>query len=111
MSDVVARIDDLGRPAWIALMVLGFILFWPVGLLILGYLLWSGRMGCGHGFADWQARQAERWERLGRQAVAELLEQPATQTLASPLNPAGEVDGGRRGFVRVSAAEAPVWTE
>ena len=63
MSDVVARIDDLGRPAWIALMVLGFILFWPVGLLILGYLLWSGRMGCGHGFADWQARQAERWER------------------------------------------------
>ena len=57
------------------------------------------------------ADQAELWERLGRQAVAELLEQPATQALASPLNPAEEADGGRRGFVRVSAAETPVWTE
>ena len=47
MSDVVARIDDLGRPAWIALMVIGFIVFWPIGLAILAYLIWSGRMGCG----------------------------------------------------------------
>jgi hypothetical protein len=63
MADVVARIDDFGRPAWIALMVLGFIVFWPLGLGILAYLLWSGRMGCGRSFADWQARQGERWER------------------------------------------------
>ena len=45
MSEVVARIDDFGRPAWIALMVLGFIVFWPIGLAILAYLLWSGRDG------------------------------------------------------------------
>ena len=65
MSDVVARIDDFGRPAWIALMVIGFIVFWPVGLAILAYIIWSGRMSCGrHGdVAAWQQRAAERWER------------------------------------------------
>ena len=64
MSEVVARIDDFGRPAWIALMVLGFIVFWPIGLAILAYLLWSGRMGCGrHDIEHWRERAAERWER------------------------------------------------
>jgi hypothetical protein len=64
MSEVVARIDDFGRPAWIALMVLGFIVFWPIGLAILAYLLWSGRMGCGrHDMEHWRDRAAERWER------------------------------------------------
>jgi hypothetical protein len=64
MSDVVARIDDFGRPAWIALMVLGFIFFWPVGLAILAYLIWSGRMACGRrDMSEWRERAAERWER------------------------------------------------
>jgi len=65
MSEVVARLDDLGRPAWIALMVVGFIVFWPVGLAILAYIIWSGRMGCGrHGeMSRWQARMAEKWQR------------------------------------------------
>jgi hypothetical protein len=65
MSEVVARIDDFGRPAWIALMVIGFIVFWPVGLAILAYLIWSGRMGCGR-YGDmqhWRERAAERWDR------------------------------------------------
>jgi hypothetical protein len=65
MSDVVARIDDFGRPAWIALMVIGFIVFWPVGLAILAYIIWSGRMSCGR-YGDvgaWQQRATERWER------------------------------------------------
>ena len=64
MSDVVARIDDFGRPAWIALMVIGFIVFWPIGLAILAYLLWSGRMmGCRGDFDRWRARAVARWER------------------------------------------------
>jgi hypothetical protein len=65
MADVVARIDDFGKPAWIALMVVGFILFWPLGLAILAYLLWSGRMGCGwnRGAVDsWRENAAQRWE-------------------------------------------------
>lgn len=66
MSDVVARIDDFGKPAWIALMVIGFIVFWPVGLAILAYIIWSGRMGgCGRyrDMNDWRERATERWER------------------------------------------------
>ena len=43
MADMVARLDDMGRPAWIAIMVLGFILFWPFGLAVLAFLIWSGR--------------------------------------------------------------------
>ena len=46
--DVIAKIDELGKPAWITLMVLGFIVFWPIGLALLAYLIWSDRMGCGY---------------------------------------------------------------
>jgi Protein of unknown function (DUF2852) len=65
MTQVVATLDDYGRPAWIAVMVLGFILFWPLGLAILAYMIWSGRMGCGrHGdMARWQRHMADRFER------------------------------------------------
>ena len=81
MTQVVATLDDYGRPAWIAVMVLGFILFWPVGLAILAYMIWSGRMGCGrHGdMSYWQQRWAdrfdrkmERMERWGRQFGREM---------------------------------------
>ena len=66
MSDVVARIDDFGRPAWLILMVLGFIVFWPLGLAILAYIIWSGRMGCSARYGDvqeWRDRASARWER------------------------------------------------
>jgi hypothetical protein len=43
--DLVQKIDDLGKPAWIALMIVSFIIFWPIGLAVLIYLIWSGRMG------------------------------------------------------------------
>lgn len=74
MTQVVATLDDYGRPAWIAVMVLGFILFWPIGLAILAYLIWSGRMGCGRNgeFNRWQQRMTDKWdrkmERWGRDA-------------------------------------------
>ena len=44
--ELVARLDEYGQGAWIAVMVLAFIVFWPIGLAILAYLIWSGRMGC-----------------------------------------------------------------
>ena len=48
--DLVQKLDDLGKPAWIGLMVFSFILFWPAGLALLIFLLGSGRMRCGrHG--------------------------------------------------------------
>ncbi len=39
-----AWLDSKGKGAWIATMVLGFIFFWPVGLAILAYMIWSKRM-------------------------------------------------------------------
>ena len=42
-----AMLDQWGRPGWIGFMVISFILAWPLGLVILFYLLWSGRMGKG----------------------------------------------------------------
>jgi Protein of unknown function (DUF2852) len=39
-------LDERGRAAWIVLMVVGFILFWPIGLAILAYMIWSKRMRC-----------------------------------------------------------------
>jgi hypothetical protein len=65
MTQVVATLDDLGRPAWIAVMVVGFILFWPIGLAILAYLIWSGRMGCGRQgeMSRWQQRMSDNWDR------------------------------------------------
>ncbi len=41
-------LDARGKGAWIAAMVLGFILFWPVGLALLFYMIWSRRMSCSH---------------------------------------------------------------
>lgn len=51
VSDFLTRcrdwLDGHGRMAWIAAMVLGFIAFWPVGLALLAYMIWSNRMfGC-----------------------------------------------------------------
>jgi hypothetical protein len=41
-------LDERGKGAWIVAMVLGFIFFWPVGLALLAYMIWSKRMfnGC-----------------------------------------------------------------
>src|SRR5262245_21209512 len=70
MYQVIARIDDFGRAAWLALMVLGFIVYWPIGLAILAYIIWSGRMGMGCGWhgrrgdiEEWRSRADERVNR------------------------------------------------
>jgi len=52
---IAAAMDDLPRPAWIVLMILGFIAFWPIGLGILFYLIWSGKMGC------WKHNEMKEW--------------------------------------------------
>jgi hypothetical protein len=58
---IAARIDEIGKPAWIALTVASFIVAWPIGLLVLGFLIGSGRMGC------WGHHDGERWQRrMGR---------------------------------------------
>ena len=44
LSRSEAWLDDKGKGAWIAAMVLAFILFWPLGLALLAYMIWSKRM-------------------------------------------------------------------
>ena len=39
-----AWLDARGKGAWIAAMILGFIFFWPLGLALLAYMIWSKRM-------------------------------------------------------------------
>jgi len=44
-------LDSKGKGAWIAAIILGFVLFWPVGLALLFYMIWSKNMfksGCSH---------------------------------------------------------------
>ena len=53
---IAAKLDELGRPAWIVLMILGFIVWWPLGLAALAFMLGSGRMGC------WNHRSVARWQ-------------------------------------------------
>ena len=43
----VAKLDEFGKPAWIALAVLAFCVWWPLGLATLAFAIGSGRMGCG----------------------------------------------------------------
>ena len=57
-----AKVDEYGKGAWIALMVLGFWLWWPAGVALLGFLLCSGRLG------SWAHHSPGRWANGPRQA-------------------------------------------
>ncbi|WP_232823084.1 DUF2852 domain-containing protein [Oceanibium sediminis] len=46
LREAQAWLDARGKGAWIAAMVVGFILFWPIGLALLAYMIWSNRMSC-----------------------------------------------------------------
>ncbi|WP_050527316.1 DUF2852 domain-containing protein [Pseudorhodobacter aquimaris] len=62
---VESWLDARGKGAWIAAMVLAFIFVWPLGLVILGYMIWSKRMTkptlCRHNRQD-------RWASTGNSA-------------------------------------------
>jgi len=58
---IAAKLDELGKPAWIALMILGFVVWWPIGLATLAFIIGSGRMGCGY-------RHAGRWHQMDGRA-------------------------------------------
>src|ERR1700761_5782614 len=44
---LTAKLDEYGRGAWIALLILGFCVWWPIGLALLAFMMFSGRMRCG----------------------------------------------------------------
>jgi hypothetical protein len=65
---ITERIDQYGFAAWIALIVLGFIVFWPIGLALLVFTFWSGRMGCGYhgGEHRWHHKMERMQQKLDR---------------------------------------------
>ncbi|TDL84283.1 DUF2852 domain-containing protein [Palleronia sediminis] len=81
-------LDARGKGAWIALMIAGFIFVWPVGLAVLGYMLYAGKFqlsrsgaGCGmrrsavnlrasSGNAAFDAYRAETLRRLEDEQAA-----------------------------------------
>jgi len=72
--NLAGQLDDIGKPAWIGLTIVSFIVFWPLGLVVLGYLVGSGRMTCwAHGSGNrWQRRMERMQQRMERmQAAAE----------------------------------------
>jgi hypothetical protein len=63
---ITAKIDEFGKPAWIALTVLGFMVWWPVGLATLAFALGSGRMGCGSHNERWQGKMERMQSKMDR---------------------------------------------
>ncbi len=73
MMSIAARLEELPTWMWIALAILGFVVWWPSGLAVLVYILWSGRMRCCQfGFGRWNERTPE----MGQ--VQDWLRQPRT---------------------------------
>jgi hypothetical protein len=54
------------HPLWIIAMILGFIFWWPLGLIILGVTIWSRKMGCwsGRGYDRWQDHMQDKMDRM-----------------------------------------------
>jgi uncharacterized protein DUF2852 len=52
---IVAKLDELGKPAWVALAILGFMVWWPVGLATLAFIIGSGRM------SGWKGGSVSPW--------------------------------------------------
>lgn len=61
---IAEKLDELGKPAWIALMILGFVAFWPLGLGILAFMIWSGRMGCHRNWEHKMTRMQDKMDRM-----------------------------------------------
>lgn len=53
-----AKLDEWGKPAWLSLLVLGFLAGWPLGLAVLAYLAGSGRLRA------WRAEMPGTWFNL-----------------------------------------------
>ena len=97
------RIEDFfgrrGKGAWIAAFVLGFIWFWPIGLSILAYTLWSGRMGCWKHIRK-NRRQAA--ESTGNSAFDEYREETLRRLQEEQSDFEGFMERLRIAMVRVS---------
>jgi len=63
---IVAKLDEYGKGAWIAFAVLGFFVWWPLGLATLAFLYGSGRMGCGFGAGRYEHKMSRLQDKMER---------------------------------------------
>ncbi len=81
----IAQLDELKKPIWIALVILGFIFWWPLGFAVLAYTLWSGKMNCcGISFGQWRedtTRQVQDWGREPQTSGNQAFDEYRTATL------------------------------
>jgi hypothetical protein len=61
---LTAKLDEFGKPAWIALIVLGFIVWWPLGLCVLAFTIGSGRMMCCGSYGGYSNRWQHKMDRM-----------------------------------------------
>jgi hypothetical protein len=54
----VDKMDSYGKGAWMALIVLGFAIFWPIGLAALAFVMFSGRL------RSWKCQNRGRWHNM-----------------------------------------------
>ncbi len=64
---VLGKIDELGKVGWITVVVLGFWLAWPVGLMLIAFLAGSGRLAMLRG-REWRGENRMRgaWSNLAQ---------------------------------------------
>lgn len=53
-----AKLDELGKPGWLAVTLIAFWAAWPLGLVVLAYLAGSGRLRA------WRAEVPGQWFNL-----------------------------------------------
>jgi hypothetical protein len=65
---ITAKLDEFGKPAWIVLTILGFMIWWPVGFAVLAFVIGSGRMGCGYrgGSGHWERKMEGMQSKMDR---------------------------------------------
>jgi Protein of unknown function (DUF2852) len=59
---IIEKLDEFGKPAWIALTILGFFIWWPIGLATLAFAIGSRRMMCGH--RSWQHKMDRMQQKM-----------------------------------------------
>jgi hypothetical protein len=85
---ITARLDAFGKPAWIALIILGFMAWWPLGLCVLAFTIGSGRMGCGYhgGYAGHWQYKMERLQRKMDWMRSRMSGSPTSGSWSGPWN-------------------------
>jgi hypothetical protein len=82
LEEWTAKLDQLGKPAWIALTILGFIIWWPVGLALLAFIIGSGRMSCWKGRGHWhESMNPGAWGRSGPSSGNRAFDEYRSETL------------------------------